>query len=100
GRRGIRGLQCPVQKPRRREYPHGSRGRAPLRSGAGSVMPTFPGTILVFDLGTSYFKATLFDTGGTLKALARVATPYTNARAPYSESSVPVFDAALFALAH
>ena len=60
---------------------------------------TIPGSILVFDLGTSYFKSTVFDTAGNLLALARVPTPFTQSRGAYSEVSVPAFDTALLALA-
>lgn len=56
-------------------------------------------TILVFDLGTTYFKATLFDINGELKALARISTPFTNTRGVHSEISVPVFDATIQSLA-
>lgn len=55
--------------------------------------------IIVFDLGTTFFKGTLFDVEGNLLALARVPTPFTNNRAPHSEVAVPKFDAALDALA-
>jgi len=51
--------------------------------------------ILVFDLGTTFFKGTLFDESGTLLGLARVATPFTNTRAPQSEVGVTNFDATL-----
>ena len=62
-------------------------------------MTTTPATILVFDLGTTYFKGTLFDTDGQLKALARIPTPFTNTRGVHSEVSVPAFDAAIQSLA-
>jgi len=58
-----------------------------------------PANILVFDLGTSYFKGTLFDLSGRLLAVSRMPTPFTNTTAPYSEVSVPAFDAALLELA-
>ncbi len=54
--------------------------------------------ILVFDLGTTCFKGTLFDDKGDLKALARIPTPFTNTAGGYSEISVPAFDASLLAL--
>jgi sugar (pentulose or hexulose) kinase len=56
-------------------------------------------TILVFDLGTTNFKGTLFDINGELKALARIPTPFTNTRGVHSEISVPAFDAAIGQLA-
>lgn len=56
-------------------------------------------TILVFDLGTTNFKATLFDINGELKALGRIPTPFTNTRGVHSEISVPAFDAAIQSLA-
>jgi sugar (pentulose or hexulose) kinase len=56
-------------------------------------------TILVFDLGTSYFKGTLFTTDGTLEAVHRVPTPFTNTTAPYSEIGTNAFEAALLDLA-
>jgi xylulokinase len=56
-------------------------------------------TILVFDLGTTNFKGTLFDINGELKALARIPTPLTNTRGVHSEVSVPAFDAAIQQLA-
>jgi len=56
-------------------------------------------TILVFDLGTTNFKGTLFDTEGQLKALARIPTPFTNTRGVHSEVSVPAFDTAIQQLA-
>ena len=55
--------------------------------------------ILVFDLGTTNFKGTLFDINGELKALARIPTPYTNTRGVHSEISVPAFDTAIGQLA-
>lgn len=56
-------------------------------------------TILVFDLGTTNFKGTLFDINGELKALARIPTPFTNTRGVHSEVSVEAFDAAIQQLA-
>ena len=56
-------------------------------------------TLLVFDLGTTNFKGTLFNTEGKLKALARTPTPFTNTRGVHSEVSVPAFDAAIQNLA-
>ncbi len=56
-------------------------------------------TILVFDLGTTNFKGTLFNTEGELKALARIPTPFTNTRGVHSEISVPAFDTAIDRLA-
>jgi len=56
------------------------------------------GNILVFDLGTSYFKGTLFDQKGQLLALARVPTPFTRSSGDYSEVAIPAFDGALLAL--
>ncbi|MBL7644760.1 MAG: FGGY-family carbohydrate kinase [Candidatus Hydrogenedentes bacterium] len=53
------------------------------------------GTILVFDLGTTNFKGTLFDINGELKALVRIPTPFTNTRGMHSEVSVAAFDAAI-----
>jgi xylulokinase len=55
-------------------------------------------TILVFDLGTTNFKGTLFNTNGELRALARIPTPFTNTRGVHSEVSVPAFDAAIQSL--
>lgn len=52
-------------------------------------------TILVFDLGTTNFKGTLFDINGELKALVRIPTPFTNTRGMHSEVSVAAFDAAI-----
>ena len=60
---------------------------------------TSSGSILVFDLGTTNFKGTLFDFSGGLLALARVPTPFTNTRGPLSEIAVPAFENALRALA-
>lgn len=57
------------------------------------------GAILVFDLGTTNLKATLFDLEGALLALAHVPTPVSNTRAPHSEVSVAGLDAALLSLA-
>ncbi len=56
------------------------------------------GNILVFDLGTSYFKGTLFDQRGQLLALARTPTPFTRSSGDYSEVAIPAFDDALLAL--
>jgi len=56
-------------------------------------------TVLVFDLGTTNFKGTLFDINGELKALARIPTPFTNTRGVHSEISVPAFDTAIQSLA-
>ncbi len=56
-------------------------------------------TLLVFDLGTSYFKGTLFDTDGQLLALDRIPTPFTRSSGDYSEVSVSAFDDGLLALA-
>jgi len=52
-------------------------------------------TILVFDLGTTNFKGSLFDINGELKALVRIPTPFTNTRGAHSEVSVAAFDAAI-----
>jgi xylulokinase len=60
---------------------------------------TAPRNILVFDLGTSYFKACVFGSVGQLQAIARVSTPYTNTNGDYSEVSVSSFDEALLSLA-
>lgn len=62
-------------------------------------MSSAPDTILVFDLGTTNFKGSLFDINGELKALARIPTPFTNTRGVHSEVSVPAFDAAIQQLA-
>lgn len=57
------------------------------------------GVILVFDLGTTNFKATLFDFDGSLRALARTPTPFRRTRAPHSEVPIDAFEAALLELA-
>ncbi len=65
-----------------------------------AAMLTPSATILVFDLGTTNFKGSLFDANGQLKALARIPTPFTNTRGVHSEVSVPAFDAAIQSLAN
>lgn len=62
-------------------------------------MTSVSGTILVFDLGTSYFKGTLFAMDGQLLAAHHVPTPFTNSTTPYSEVAVEAFENALLALA-
>lgn len=56
-------------------------------------------TVLVFDLGTTNFKGTLFDNDGALKALVRMPTPYTNTRGLHREVSVAAFESAIQYLA-
>lgn len=53
--------------------------------------------ILVFDLGTTFFKAALFDTEGNLRALERVLVPVSHPRPDYWELDANAF---LTTLAH
>ncbi|MEM6756634.1 MAG: FGGY-family carbohydrate kinase [Planctomycetota bacterium] len=56
--------------------------------------------VLVFDLGTTYFKAALFDDQGDLHALARRRTPYTTHHDERREIDPARFDDAIDRLAH
>lgn len=47
--------------------------------------------VLCFDLGTTYFKAAVFDRGGKLLALARRSTPTQRPQPGWAEYEQPVF---------